>query len=102
MPVVVESTDHEQDVLLRRHCWILVSSFTGVARVISLLRQRRYRVVTVSAAPKRAPTWTLTVVIDTTRHDDSTNLLVKRLNRLPDVLKVRYGHRARHEKSIWD
>lgn len=102
MSVVVEPTEQKQSVRLRRHCWILVSGFDGVVRVISLFRQRRYRVVTVAAAPKRAPTWTLTVVIDTTQHDDETNLLVKRLNRLPDVLKVHYGHHARHRISVWD
>lgn len=79
-----------------------MSGFDGVVRVVALLRQRRYRVLTVTAAPKRAPAWMLTVVIDTTRYDDSTNLLVKRLNRLPDVLKVHYGRRPRHRTSIWD
>lgn len=92
----------EQDVLLRRHCWILVSGFDGVLRVISLLRQRRYRVRAVSAVSRGASSWRLIVVIDNSRHDDSTNLLVKRLNRLPDVLKVRYGRRPQQEMSIWD
>ncbi|PXY26377.1 ACT domain-containing protein [Prauserella flavalba] len=90
-----------EDAFVRQRLGMHVAGFDGVLRVISLLHQRRYAVRSLRMEPTGVQTWMLHLVVDTTPPDATTNLLVKRLNRLPSTLKVR-PKATKAISSIWD
>ncbi|MCP9955705.1 hypothetical protein [Actinomadura madurae] len=59
---------------------------TGVNRIVQVMRQRRYDVVWLRAHVGRNAVWLADVVVVATEKD--VEFFVKRLNRLPCVLKV--------------
>lgn len=96
-----ESSTTTDAAVVRQRVGIRVTGFDGVVRVISLLQQRRYAVRSLNAEPAGVHTWVLHIVVDTTPSDANTNLLIKRLNRLPSTLKVR-PKRLWVIRSVWD
>lgn len=103
MPVTQsERTVSTTDDTLHRHRFgIRVAGFDGVLRVISLLHQRQYTVRSLRVEPAGVQRWVLHIVVDISRHDARTNLLVKRIDRLPSTLNVRTRD-LRVMGSIWD
>lgn len=59
---------------------------TGVNRVVQLMRQRQYDVVWLKARTDQDTIWRAEFVVFTT--EDDVQLLVRRPNRLPCVLRV--------------
>lgn len=103
-PDVMQSegtTGTDNDGSLRSHYRILVAGFDGVMRVIGMLYQRRYAVRWIRVEPAGAENWIVYVTVDTIPYDGSTNLLIKRLNRIPSTLKV-HSPGPKVISSIWD
>lgn len=96
------SIPKRQEDIRRRHCWVWVAGFDGVQRVVGMVQQRRYVVHSFRAESAGHHNWIVNIVFDTTWHDESTSLLIKRLNRLPSTLKVRYSRSPPMFGSIWD
>ncbi|SNR89027.1 hypothetical protein SAMN06265360_12825 [Haloechinothrix alba] len=89
-------------MLLRRHYRVFVGGFDGVLRVIGLLQQRRYAVRSLGVEPAGARDWIVNIAVETTLHDATTNLLTRRLNRLPVTLEVQTTSCSPVIRSIWD
>ena len=96
MPDGPPGTDRLDAVAEHEHCTVDVQCFDSVARVVGLLRGRRYEVVRMQVtrpaiaarSSNESPPWRVELTVERAEASDD-DLLLHRLERLVGVLGVR-------------